>query len=373
MRAPRKVSTTVLCCTGHSKEFCIIPGELVAPHCCPFKQVLACVTGEENRKEGVGKPLWWPRVFGVTAPAEQPSAGSVTSDASNASLSDSGSTGWGSDPDEEQEALPSAATSPDTNERPAGEREAASNSSWITVVEELYMEDDLAEDAPAASAASEEGPVPKGTKPTTASPSPAAAPEASTPSTAEHTLGEQRPAASADSQERGSESSPAAAPAEAASSAPASEGSSATDEPESLSQAVGDGAFFVSEATLPWEHLAEASVDEEAKALQQEALIQQEQAVGEGSEVEAFGEVYTSGDVAGSFIRSGQTSPAFTPAPSPSPAPQHTPDPCATALGIPKVHSSNNTTICCSHLEPLSNLVMQAVRCKQARSFKKIQ
>lgn len=118
-----------------------------------------------------------------------------------------------------------------------------------------------------------------------------------------------------------------------------------------LSRAVGGGGYFVSEATLPWEHLAEASMDEEAEALQQEALIQQEQAVGEGSEVEAFGEVYTSGDVAGSSIGSGHAAPALAPAPAPSP--EYTPDPCAAALGIPKVRSPSNTAMCHLHLKPL--------------------
>ncbi|BDA47491.1 probable glycosyltransferase BC10 at C-terminar half [Coccomyxa sp. Obi] len=293
--------------------------------------------GEESRRDGFGKPLWWPRVFGVTAPAQQPSAAGASSEASNASLLDSGSAGWDYSPKEEQEALTSAVSSPDHHEQLAGEWETASNSSWITQVEELYMEDDLTDNAPAASAAPEEEPIPKGMKPTTASPRPAAAPETSTPSAAEHTLGGQNPAASAGSREHGSETSPDAAPAEAASPAPASEGSVATDEPAMLSRAVGGGAIFVSEATLPWEHLAEASMDEEAEALalQQEALIEQEQAVGEGSEVEAFGERYSSGDVAGSFIGSVQTAPAL--APAPTPAPEHAPDPCAAALNIPKV------------------------------------
>ncbi|CAL8472071.1 g11613 [Coccomyxa elongata] len=291
--------------------------------------------GEESRRDGVGTPLWWPRVFGVTAPAQQPSADSATSDAGNASRSDSGSAGWDNSPNKEQEALTSAVSSPDTNEGLADEWKTASNSSWITQVEELYMEDDIADGAPAASAAPEVEPVPKGMKPTTASPSPATAPETSTPLAAEHTLGGRSPAASADLQEHGSELSPAAAPAEAASPAPASEGSVATDEPAMLRREAGDAAYILSEATLPWEHLAEAGIDEEAEALQQETLIQQEQAVGEGSEVEAFGEVYTSGDVAGSFIRGGHSAPAL--APAPGPAPEQTPDPCAAALGIPKV------------------------------------
>lgn len=295
----------------------------------------ARVTGEESRRGGVGTPLWWPRVFGVTAPAQQPSAVSATSDAGNASRLDSGRAGWDDSPDKEQEALASAVSSNDTDERLAGEWKTAANSSWFTQVEELYMEDDLKDGAPAASAAPEEEPVPKGMKPATTSPSPAAASETSTPLAAEHTLGGQSPAAPADLQEHGSEVPPAAAPAEAASPAPASEGSVATDEPAMLSRAAGGGAYFVSEATLPWEHLAEASIDEEAEALQQEALIQQEQAVGKGSEVEAFGEVYTSGDVAGSFIGSEHSAPAL--APAPGPAPEQTPDPCAAALNIPKV------------------------------------
>ncbi|KAK9905675.1 hypothetical protein WJX75_004479 [Coccomyxa subellipsoidea] len=122
------------------------------------------------------------------------------------------------------------------------------------------------------------------------------------------------------------------ASAVAASPAPAADSSEAA-EPAWMHRVVAGGKLFVSEATLTWEQLAETSVEEAQDAVQQDRVIEQEKASSDGSEVEAFGEVYSAGDVAGVSLDPADNPPALAPAP----APEHAPDPCAAALGVPKV------------------------------------
>lgn len=256
-----------------------------------------------------GKP-WWPTVLSV-----KPNSG-----------------GNHSQKRESRQGLPQAGSE---EQQPSSE--PADNNTWIQQVQEFYMTEEEGADgegkagAPAALAAPEEVPGTSVVQPPAASPGPAAAAPALSPQTdQEASAATPAPADNAGKQAGQQESSGSPAPTKVA--APA-----VLPGPALLfgRAAGGGGAYFVSEATLSWEEVAEASVDLEAEALQHEAVIEQEQEAGDGSEVEAFGERYSASDPAGSSIASAGPAPALAPAPAPSP--EHASDPCAAALGIPKV------------------------------------
>jgi hypothetical protein len=295
-------------------------------------------SGDNRSMDGDGKPVWWPEVLGVKGSKNQAKgAGEAQQELSGKESADASSA-------EQAASLPGADSSTGTGiELQQGSGEAASNgswirqvdnSSWVEQVEEFYMEDDSAEEAvtPAAMAAS---PTAEDTRPE-APAVPAAAPAPSGPlqrvgaavrGSPAHIMG-----VSADPEA----SNASAASAVAASPAPAADSSEAA-EPAWMHRVVAGGKLFVSEATLTWEQLAETSVEEAQDAVQQDRVIEQEKASSDGSEVEAFGEVYSAGDVAGVSLDPADNPPALAPAP----APEHAPDPCAAALGVPKVHQGS--------------------------------
>ena len=280
-----------------------------------------------NSTVGKGKPPWWPRAFGADdTSTKKTSTQQAWKDRDAAAASSAGqadklakeqgarASGTGFQPQQGSQEL-----APNTSWV-----EKVDNSSWVTQVEEFFMEDDSTEYAatPAAPALRANATAPAALIAPAPAPAPGRHPETADTAT------------SADLKSQPADPSRINASAVAASPAPASD-SEAAPRTKALDAADAGGEDVVSEATLAWERLAEARVEEAPDAVQQEAVIEQEKAASDGSEVEAFGEVYSAGDVAGTMVDGAQNATAAVPAPAPSP--QHAPDPCAAALGIPKV------------------------------------
>ncbi|EIE23577.1 hypothetical protein COCSUDRAFT_41776 [Coccomyxa subellipsoidea C-169] len=280
-----------------------------------------------NSTVGKGKPPWWPRAFGADdTSTKKTSTQQARTDRDVAAASSARQA--------DKLAKEQGAQASGTGIQPQqGSQELAlntswvekvDNSSWVTQVEEFFMEDDSTEEAatPAAPALRANATAPAALIAPAPAPAPGRHPETADTAT------------SADLKRQSADPSRINASAVAASPAPASD-SEAAPRTKALDAADAGGKDVVSEATLAWERLAEARVEEAPDAVQQEAVIEQEKAASDGSEVEAFGEVYSAGDVAGTMVDGAQNATAAAPAPAPSP--QHAPDPCAAALGIPKV------------------------------------